>query len=172
MLRGIVALNNARQSLESANVRLDPKDAFPECTNLTQLDGIGNSKIRSIVKDGFFCIVGSCMLAGKGDYEVINARPTKKGESYEYIKSSPVQQALASLGTVTGPNESQEPVTKVKCISSEGCRIQYMEIPISYYYSFNSSNTSLTIGSKSIVSTNFKGKMSLDVYYQGSKSKK
>ncbi|EAX98588.1 hypothetical protein TVAG_090760 [Trichomonas vaginalis G3] len=164
-------MNSMNTSRESKSLGLNPQDAFPECKSYPYFPGYGIPQIFPLKKDELLCFTGSCMLAAKGDYEATNALPTKNGESYEYVKSEPIKNALVSLGTVTGNMIPQEPVTKVKCLSEDGCRIQAMHIPPSLYVNYKQSllgiTTDVTVGVKSIVSTIKKGKLNLDLYISG-----
>ncbi|EAX98534.1 hypothetical protein TVAG_281320 [Trichomonas vaginalis G3] len=148
-----------------------PEDIFPECKKIESADL--RPKFVDLKKDQFACIEGSMMLAGKGQYETISAMPYEiKLFEIKYNKTNTVKNALAVLGDHV---HFAKIISKVTCLSTDGCRIQFMEIDISFYQeNQNIPNSSWkgTSGTINIVSTKNKDKFNLKQIIEVNKNKK
>ncbi|EAX98587.1 hypothetical protein TVAG_090750 [Trichomonas vaginalis G3] len=163
MIRNMLTFGNLTYRVP---LTISPRDAFPECTIVQTVQNIGIPRIYPLKNNELFCLVGSCMIAGKGDYEGTTAVPVNKSGKVEFIKSDPIKNLLVSLGQLNTIAESI-PVTKIECLSSDGCRVQYMGVTPSVYLKYDEKilgiRTHNTVGFKTIVSTLRKGNIKLGV---------
>lgn len=153
----------------------DPRDVFPECKSFVQPRNTFEPKIQSINKGNLLCILGSIMIAGKGDYQVTGAIPyeVQNSEDFQYNKTETVKNALAVIGNEVHVNVY--PVSKVECLEDDGCKIQFMRVShsiVEYGTNKNKGNLSYAYGKRFIVSTANKGKFTLSQYATINKNKK